>query len=79
MSNIEKYNEIFVEALHLAPEEVKTAKFKETRQWDSVGHVNLISKIEETFDISLDPDDLMDLTSYDVGLQILPKYEVTFA
>lgn len=78
MSNIDKYNEIFVEALNLPLEEVKSAKFKETRQWDSVGHVNLISKIEETFDISLDPDDLMDLTSYDAGLQILPKYEIAF-
>lgn len=74
MLNIDKYNEIFAETFHLAQEEVKTAKFKETRQWDSVGHVNLIAKIEETFDISLTPDDLMDLISYDAGLRILSKY-----
>ena len=74
MLNIDKYNEIFAETFHLSQEEVKTARFKETRQWDSVGHVNLIAKIEETFDISLTPDDLMDLISYDAGLRILSKY-----
>lgn len=70
----EKLIEVFVAALGVSPAEAETAAFKETRQWDSVGHVNLMTAVEEAFDISLDPDDIMDFKSFAEGLKILEMY-----
>lgn len=76
MANKEKLAEVFVSALGIPPEEVEAAEFKATRQWDSVGHVNLMNAIEESFDISLEPDDIMDFKSFKVGLEILGRYDL---
>ena len=70
----EKLKEVFVSALEIPLAEVETAEFKVTREWDSVGHVNLINAIEEAFDISLEPDDILDFRSFSVGLGIIEKY-----
>lgn len=70
----EKLIEVFVSTLGVNAVEAETAAFKTTRQWDSVGHVNLMNAVEEAFDISLDPDDIMDFKSFDIGLKILEKY-----
>ena len=70
----EKLIEAFVSALGVSAAEAETAAFKTTRQWDSVGHVNLMNAVEEAFDISLDPDDIMDFKSFAEGLKILEKY-----
>ena len=76
MSNLEKYNQVFSSVFGLAAADVESAAFKQIRAWDSVGHVNLISQLEETFDISLDPDDIMDLKSYLQGKDIIAKYGI---
>lgn len=77
MSNREKLSEVFVSTFGIAEAEVPGAAFKVTKQWDSVGHVNLMSAIEEAFDISLEPDDILDFTSFDVGVSILQRYGLT--
>ena len=30
-------------------------------QWDSVGHLSILSKVEETFDISFEPEEMMEM------------------
>ena len=47
--------------------------------WDSVGHMGLIASLEEAFGIILEMDDILDLSSYEVGKEILTKYEVSFS
>ena len=74
----EKLKEVFVSALEIPLAEVETAEFKVTREWDSVGHVNLMNAIEEAFEISLEPDDILDFKSFKEGLEILKKYDVGF-
>ena len=74
MKNKQKLIEVFVAALGVSAAEAESAAFKVTRQWDSVGHVNLMNAVEESFDISLDPDDIMDFKSFAEGLKILEKY-----
>ena len=78
MSNTEKLIEVFVASLGIPADEVASAAFKESLQWDSVGHVNLMNAIEETFDVSLEPDDILDFKSFAVGKDILGKYGVKF-
>lgn len=78
MSNNEKLVNVFVSSLGIPAAEAETAVFKEAKGWDSVGHVNLMNTVEETFDVSLDADDILDFKSFNIGKEILKKYGVGF-
>ena len=50
---------------------------KETvEEWDSVHQLSLIAQFEEAFDIMFDPEDIMEMTSYAKGKELLKKYDV---
>ena len=78
MSNNEQLVNVFVSSLGIPSAEAESAVFKETKGWDSVGHVNLMNAVEETFDVSLDADDILDFKSFNIGREILKKYGVEF-
>lgn len=78
MTNREKLIDVFVSSLGIPMAVVEAAVFKETTGWDSVGHVNLMNGIEEAFDVSLEPDDILDFKSFEIGRDILKKYGVEF-
>ena len=44
--------------------------------WDSVGHMALIADLEDNFDIMFDMEDIVDLSSYEKGKEILEKYDI---
>lgn len=72
MSNIEKYNNIFVEVFGVEPSVLNDNFSKDTVDlWDSVHQLNLVSLAEEIFDIMLDPEDIMGFTSYGKGKEIV--------
>lgn len=77
MTNLEKYNNAFAQALDLKVEEVKdTLEYQGIQAWDSIGHMGLISELEEAFDIMFETDDIVDFSSYKIGIEILKKYNV---
>ena len=39
-------------------------KYNSIPSWDSVGHMSLIVALEDTFDIMMDTDDIIDFSSY---------------
>lgn len=79
MNNTEKYNQAFIETLEISQEQLKGLKYQDIEAWDSVGHMSLIAAIEEAFDIMMDTDDIIDLSSYEKGKEILESnYEVQF-
>ena len=43
-----------------------------------IGHMTLISALEENFSITIDTDDIVDFSSFEVGKKILSKYGVKF-
>ena len=45
-------------------------------QSDLIGHMTLISALEEGFQISIDTDDIVDFSSFKKGKLILKKYKV---
>ena len=45
-------------------------------KWDSVGHMSMIAKLEETFNITFEMDDIIDFSSFSEGKKILKKYKV---
>ena len=79
MENIEKYINAFVNAFSVDSEQAKTLKYQEIPAWDSVGHMGLMAQIEEQFDIMMEPDDIIDFSSFEKGKEILStKYGVQF-
>ena len=50
--------------------------YESVLDWDSVGHMGMISELEETFDIMLETDDIIDFSSYTKGIEILAKYKI---
>ena len=78
MTNLEKYNNVFCENLQITVDKLAGLKYQGTELWDSVGHMTLIAAIEDTFDIMMDTDDIIDFSSYERGQEILRKYNVEF-
>lgn len=77
MSNLEKYNQVFCEQFSLENGfDGKKVKINETDDWDSVGHLNLISELEDVFEIMFETEDILALDSYDRGIKILEKYGI---
>lgn len=77
MDNLSKYNNVFVEALGVDVNDLGPDFTNQTvDEWDSVGHMSLISLLEEEFDIMLEPEDLMLVTSYENGKKVLEKYDI---
>lgn len=60
MTNLEKYNNVFCENLQITVDKLVGLKYQGTELWDSVGHMTLIAAIEDTFDIMMDTDDIID-------------------
>lgn len=74
MTNLEKYNAIFTEVFGVTADQLGDNFSKETvSEWDSVHQLNIISLLEENFDLMLDPEDIMACTSYNAGKEILAK------
>ncbi|MGN0902905.1 MAG: acyl carrier protein [Succinivibrio sp.] len=76
MSNKEKYINCFVEALEVDAEGVENLEYQGVESWDSVGHMSLVAAIEDAFDIQMDTDDIVDLSSFTKGIEILKKYDI---
>lgn len=79
MNNLEKYNAAFVNALSIPSDTpLDNLRYQDITEWDSVGHMNLIAELEDTFGIMMDTDDIIDFNSYKKGQEILDKYKITF-
>lgn len=77
MTNLEKYNQAFIEVFAVEPSALNENFNKDmVEEWDSVHQLNIVALLEESFDIMFEPEDIMDLTSYEKGKEILKKYEV---
>ena len=77
MNNSEKYKKIFIESLSIDSSVFnENIKYNEIPEWDSIGHMTLMSGLEDGFKISLETDDIIDFSSYKKGKQILKKYKI---
>lgn len=76
MSNREKYNKAFMESLDVEESQLADLAYQDIPAWDSVGHMGLISEIEDAFDIQFETDDIVDFNSYEKGIELLKKYDV---
>ncbi len=79
MSNQDKLVKAFTETLEIdASVVVDGLEYNSIKEWDSVAHMQLVAAIEDAFDIMLDTDDIIDMSSVGKAKEILGKYDVTF-
>ena len=79
MNNLEKYNAIFMRSFDIDKTQLgDDLVYQSMPSWDSVGHMSLMTELEEAFDVMLDTDDIIDFGSYKIGQDILSKYGVSF-
>ncbi len=69
-----KLREVFVEALDLPDGvDVENLKYRDLEAWDSVGHMALVAAIEDEFDIEFDTDQVIDMSSFKVALDLVTE------
>lgn len=77
--NTEKLKSVFVEALGIDESfVVDELAYNSIVEWDSIAHMALVTEIDDQFDIMLDTDDVLDMSSFGKAKEILTKYEITF-
>ena len=61
-----------------SPEGIEHLEFEGVAEWDSIGHMSLVSELEDHFKISIKLDDVIAWSSFQIGLGILAdKYQIS--
>ena len=77
MTNLDKLNGIFCEVFSVDASALGAGfDNKSVEGWDSVRQLSLTAAVEDSFDIMLDPEDILEFTSYDTAKTILAKYDI---
>lgn len=80
MTNLEKLNQIFRE-VYSVEESALNDDFVNTNveMWDSIHQLSMVAAIEEAFDLIMDAEDILEMTSYvDVKNLLTSKYKIGF-
>lgn len=78
MTNLEKYDYAFMTNFRASKAELPQLKYEGLGKWDSVSHMDLIADLESAFDIQMDTKDVLDLSNYEKGKEVLAKYGISF-
>jgi len=78
MTNLEKYNNAFIENFEVSENQLNDLVYQSVDEWDSVGHMGLIADLEDAFEITIEMDDIVDFSGYLEGKNILARYDVRF-
>lgn len=80
MDNLKKLNEIFKEVFAVDDAALgEHLNREELAEWDSIHQLSLLSYLEDSFDIMLDGEDALGITSYTGCKELLAsKYDVQF-
>lgn len=77
MNNLQQLKKMFAEGLGINEDVVTDdLTYQSIKQWDSVGHMALIAAIETQFDIMMDTDDIIDMSSFEKSKEIIQKYGI---
>ena len=77
MSNKDNYDRVFIESFDLDEKKLNDKlEYNSIKSWDSIGHMQMIAELEDTFEIEFEMDDIIDFSSYKKGFEILAKYGI---
>lgn len=70
-----KLRAVFADALGIPEDQVvPELEYNTIPQWDSLAHMRLVAEIEDAFDIMIESDDLIDMSSFAISSTIVKKY-----
>jgi len=79
MDNKQKLVQAFSQALNIEPNRVvDELQYNTIPEWDSTAHMILVAELENTFDVMLDIDDIIDMSSVAKACRILSRYDIEF-
>ncbi|RDL44211.1 acyl carrier protein [Marinomonas piezotolerans] len=79
MTNNERLVATFVTSLNIeANQVVDELEYNTISQWDSVAHMVLVAALEKEFDVMLDMDEIIEMSSVKIAKEILAKHDVVF-
>jgi acyl carrier protein len=74
---LKSVQQVFSETLGIEIEQVvDDLEYNSITEWDSVAHMGLIAALEDTFDVMIETDDVIDMNSVAMAKKILVKYGV---
>lgn len=79
MSNSDKLYDTFASSLQISRESVNdNLQYNTIPEWDSVAHMALAAELEIAFDVMLETDDIIDMSSVGMAKEILARHGVSF-
>ena len=80
MDNLNRYRKVFMTAFGISDDAViSDLRYQSHPNWDSLGHMTLVASLETEFSISMDMDDVIDFESFEKGIEILSRYNVSIS
>lgn len=72
MTNLEKYNKAFLDCMGITKEDINdNLAYLRNKAWTSLSHFDMISELEEVFDITFSSTDVVRFNTYPKGKEIL--------
>ncbi|SFB02407.1 Acyl carrier protein [Amycolatopsis marina] len=76
----ERLRKVFVEALDIHGDadvvvDVENLQYRDHETWDSVGHMALVAAIEDEFDVQFDTDQVIDMSSFVVAVDMVTQLQ----
>lgn len=75
-SNLIKYKKAFIDTFSVEEKDLDKLEYQSIENWDSIGHMTLMSSIEEAFEMTFETDDIIEFSSFSKGKEILEKYKI---
>jgi len=73
----ERLRSVFVTAFELSPDDdVENLRHRDHPRWDSIGHLSLVVAIEDEFEVELDSNQLIGISTFDAALATLRELGV---
>jgi acyl carrier protein len=77
--NADKLRDCFSRSLGIARERVTDdLAYNSLKEWDSVAHMALVVEVESEFDVMLDTDDILGMSTVAKAREILTRLGVSF-
>lgn len=79
MSNLQKLKQAFSEGLSISIDDVhEDLSYLEIVEWDSMSHLFLVKEIENSFNIEVETEDILEMNSFRNIKGVLSKFQITF-
>jgi acyl carrier protein len=68
----DRLRRVFVDTLELGDGvDVDNLNYRDIPEWDSLGHMTLVAAIEDEFDVQLDTEQVIGLSSFKIAVETL--------